>query len=344
MNTQTPGGPTPDDALLITEVDLKPLATVASHIDAAIDAVEQATLAMHRGGIGQATFLGHPRTDGRPSARLTLATGAGMATGVRVFGSPAPDYLRLARPNNTRAYVLLHGETGQVLALLSWSRLNPLRVGAVGGLAARYLAPVGARVLAILGSGQQARTQVQAVCRAVPSIEQVLVYSPTPAHREAFAREMSTWLGVRAEAVGSIGEATQAADVVDLANASTEPIVKRSQIKAGALVISVTEGQLPTEFVDTTRAVFVTWEAAAADLPGREPYSGRIKAGTFTKADLAAELPGVVAGEATPRRMAEDVVVFDLTASAVHDLAIAQWAYSWARANGVGTPFVLSTE
>lgn len=335
-------GSTPDDVLILTEADLEPLTAVASHIDGAVDAVEQATLALHRGAAEQATFLGHIRPDGRPSARITLATADGLATGLRVFGSPAPDYLHLSRPNNARAYLLLDGETGQVLALLSWSQLNPLRVGAVGGLAARYLAPAGARTLAILGSGRQARTQVQAVCRAVPSIEEVLVYSPTPAHREAFAREMSAWLGVRAEAVSTVEEATREADVVDLANASTEHLLGRSQIKDGALVISVTEGQLEPELVDTARAVFITWDSLTAS--DREPFSSRIKAGTFTRTHLAAELTAVVAGDATPRRTRDDVVVFDLTASSAHDLAIARWAYGWARANGVGTPFVLSTE
>jgi len=334
----------PDDALLLTEADLRPLGEGGDDIDAAIDTLERATLALHRGLVTQTTFLGHPQPGGRPSARVTLATGAGLDTGIRVFGTPAPDSLHLWRPNNARGYLLLDGETGQVLALMNYSRLNPLRVGASGGLAARHLAPTGARTLAIVGSGQQARTQVQAVCRAVPGIARVLVYSPTPAHREAFAQEVAGRVGVHAEAVGSVEEAARDADIVDLANTSTMPVIERSHVKPGALVISMSENHLAPEFVDTTRAVFITWEAFASGFIGREPYGGRIQGGTFTRADLAAELTAVIAGEATPRRTPDDVVVFELTVLHVHDLAIAQWAYAWARDHRVGTRFVLSTE
>ena len=331
------------DALLLTEADLRPLTETPSHIDGAIDHLEQALLALHRGQASQATFFGRPQLGGRPSARLTLATEVALGTGVRCFGTPAQDYLGLARPNNTRGYLLLDGETGQILALMDFGRVNPLRVGATGGLAARYLAPSGARTLAVLGSGQQARTQVQAVCRSLPSLQQVLVYSPTPGHREAFAREMSAWLDLPVAAVGSVDEATHDADVVDLATSSPRPVIERQQVKPGALVISVTDGQLPAAFVESARAVFLTWEAVADNQVAREPFASRIRAGTFTRADLGAELTAVVAGEIDPRRNPEEVVVFELTALHVLDLAIARWAYAWARAAGVGTPFVLST-
>src|SRR5438094_136249 len=98
-----------DDALLLTEADLRPLTTVASHIDGAIDALERATRSLHLGEVTQTTFLGHPQGRERPSARLSLATGAGLDTGVRLFGTPAPDYLGLARAANTRCYLLLDG-------------------------------------------------------------------------------------------------------------------------------------------------------------------------------------------------------------------------------------------
>jgi len=333
----------PDDALLLTENDLRPLSAVPGHIIGAIDAVEDATLALHRGAVSDATFLGHPQPNGRPSARLSLATAPAIATGVRVFGTPAPDYLGLARAANTRSYLLLDGATGQVVALMDYSRLNPLRVGAVGGLAARHLAPPGSETLGILGSGQQARTQVQAICKALPGITHVLVYSPTPAHREAFAHEMGTWLGVRAEAVDTVEAATREADIVALATSSNRPVLRRAQVKPSALVISITEGQLPAEFVDTSCAVFIAWDLMAQNLVAREPYAPLVQAGAFTRADLAAELIDVVAGEATPRRTPDDVVVFELAVVNAYDLAIAQWAYTWARANGVGTPFVLST-
>ena len=85
--------------------------------------------------------------------------------------------------------------------------LNPLRVGAEGGLACRHLASPGAKVVAILGSGKHARTQIAGVANAMPDVEVFRVFSPTQAHREAFAEEMTSWLGRRVDAVSSAEEA-----------------------------------------------------------------------------------------------------------------------------------------
>lgn len=325
----------PDHALLLTDEDLQPLTREAALIDGAIAALEQATLALHRGEAAQATFMARAGASGRPSARLTLATGGGMHTGVRIQGA--------GTGVNTRSYLLADGETGALLAVMHFGAINPLRVGASGGLAAKYLAPAGARLLAVLGSGQQARTQVQAVVRAVPTLERVLVYSPTPEHRTAFAAEVAAWLGIRAEAVDSIDAAVRAADVIDLANSARTVLLSPRQVKPGALIIDVTEGQLAPEFVTEARAVFVTWEAVAQNPIPREPFTTPITSGAFGRQHLGAELGAVVAGAADPRRTPHDRVVYVLTAAAVHDLAMAQWAYAWALEQGVGTPFVLGT-
>jgi alanine dehydrogenase len=333
----------PDDVLLLTDADLRPLREVASYMDAAMDVVEQATLALHRGVVTQANFNGRGQPGGRPSARITFATGDGLDTGIRTFGTPVRDHLGVVQDANSRAFVLLDGESGQVRAFMSYARLNPLRVGAIGGVVARHLATPEARTLAVLGSGQQARTQVQAICRAVPGITNVRVYSPTQGHREAFAREMASWLDVEAHAVKAVEEATQGAHIVTVAASGRAEILAPAQVESGALVISVTgEGQLSEEFLDTSRTVFVNWEAVADNFVTREPYQGRIRAGRFGRTDVT-ELTALLAGETLPpRRSPDDIVVFELTAVGAHDLAIARWVYEWARANRVGTPFSLA--
>jgi ornithine cyclodeaminase/alanine dehydrogenase-like protein (mu-crystallin family) len=177
----------------------------------------------------------------------------------------------------------------------------------------------------------------------VPGITNLRVYSPTPAHREAFAQEMASWLDVEAGAVGSVEEATRGAPIVAVAASGRAQILVPSQVEPGALVISVTgEGQLSEEFLDAARTVCVNWEALADNFVTREPYQGRIRAGRFGQADVT-ELTALLAGEAEPpRRHPGDVVVFELTAVGAHDLALARWVYDWARANHVGTPFSLA--
>ncbi|MSQ10144.1 MAG: ornithine cyclodeaminase family protein [Dehalococcoidia bacterium] len=324
----------PTDALLLTEADLLPLTREAAVIDGAIAALEAATKALHTGGVTQSTFMGRAMANGRPSARLTLATGAGLHTGVRIQGNgPAA---------NNRSYVLADGETGGVLSVMNFGTINPIRVGASGGLAAKYLAPPRTHTLAVIGSGQQARTQAQAIVRAMPGLQGAFVYSPNVQHRAAFAEAMTGWLGVPFRHVDSIDEAVGDAGVVALANSAREVLLRPEQLQQGTLVIDVSEGQLAPEFVTQARSVFITWEGVANNPIPREPYSTPIKAGAFTREHLGAELTAVVAAGANPRRTADDIVVYVLTAANVHDLAMAQWAYEWARAAGAGTPFVLT--
>lgn len=324
----------PSDALLLTEADLLPLTQGADVIDGAIAALEVATVALHTESVTQATFMGRAMANGRPSARLTLATGAGLHTGVRIQGN--------GQGANNRTYVLADGETGGVLSVMNFGTVNPLRVGASGGLAAKYLAPPRTHTLAVIGSSEQARTQVQAIVRALPDLQGALVYSPNAQHRAAFAQRMTGWLGIPFKDVGSIDEAVADAGVVTLANSAREVLLWPRQLQKGALVIDVSEQQLAPEFVTSARSVFVTWEGVANNPIPREPYSTPIKASTFTREHLGAELTAVVAAGANPRRTPDDVVVYVLTATHVHDLAMAQWAYDWARANGLGTPFVLT--
>ena len=80
---------------------------------------------------------------------------------------------------------------------------NVIRTGAPAGVGCRHLAPPGAKVLGMLGSGNQARGQLFAMQRGLASLEQVRVFSPTAAHRERFASEMSIQLGIAVEPVDS---------------------------------------------------------------------------------------------------------------------------------------------
>jgi alanine dehydrogenase len=93
---------------------------------------------------------------------------------------------------------LFSTRTGEPLAILQDGYLQHLRVGGGAGLGVRYLARQDSRTVAILGSGGMARTYLEAICLERP-IERVRVYSPTPAHRQTFAEEMSAKLEIAVE-------------------------------------------------------------------------------------------------------------------------------------------------
>ena len=207
-------------------------------MDGALQAVEQAIIAHHHGRLRQGRLV--DRVEGEfEGLRLSLLAGEGVLSGMRVFGNPP----------HTRMFLLFDGRTRALLALMDYGVLNSLRVGATAGVAARYLAPPGSKRLGLLGSGWQALPQVVALARAVPTLEHITVFSPTPAHREKFAESLSEVLGIAIQPVASAAEAILDADVVDLCAPGhfdvRAPLFEAGWVKHGALVISMAANQYP---------------------------------------------------------------------------------------------------
>ena len=112
--------------------------------------------------------------------------------------------------------MLFDGTTRSMLALMDYGVLNSLRVGAIAGVAAKYLAPKGAKVMGLLGSGWQAPPQVQSILNGVPGLELIRVYSPTRANRESFAARMSQIHGIAVEPAESIEEAVHGLSLIHI--------------------------------------------------------------------------------------------------------------------------------
>jgi ornithine cyclodeaminase/alanine dehydrogenase-like protein (mu-crystallin family) len=322
-----------NEALVLGARELAPLNEDPAAMDAAIDVVEQITVAHHRGQIREHE-LRDQGGDSISPVLIELAADDEVATGFHVFtGRPQ------GVPNN-RFIVLLHRQTRQLLALFDYQGLNPLRVGACGGMAARHLAPAGARTAAILGSARQARTQLLALQRTVPTLERARVYSPTVEHRELYAHEMSEALDLPVDPVASAQEAIEGADVISLAHNGRGAALELGWVKPGALIISMTSGQIPPEAMQGARVVGVTWER----LLTREPYATAHREGQYAKEAMAGTLGAVIVGEVAARRSTEEIAVFEMTAFNPWSVAVCAWAYQQAVERDLGIPFTLSDE
>jgi ornithine cyclodeaminase/alanine dehydrogenase-like protein (mu-crystallin family) len=322
------------EAILLTASDLMSLRTNLDAMQGALDAVEAAVVAHGEGRLRQYNVT--DRVPGEfEGIRVSLSAGENVYTGMRVFGNPP----------HTRAFLLFDGVTRQMLALMDYGVLNSLRVGAIAGLAAKYLAPAGARVMGLIGSGWQATPQVVALLKAVPSLETVRVYSPTQAHREQFSASMSQQLGKTVEPVDSIEGALTGADVVDLCAPGhfdrREPLFQPEWIKAGAFVISMAGSQCTEEFVASAQVVATNYTLLVEPQP-KPPYDALISKGRFV-ADQVIELASVVQGKVDPRAQASAAVLYELTGGSFHDLYIASWGYEWAKSQGLGRAFDLSS-
>src|SRR5262245_58181705 len=163
--------------LLLTEDDVRQLLTM----DDALDAVEQGLRKM---ALDEAFNVPRSRVQTDHSMLHVMSA---SAKSLGVMGYKA---YTTSRKGNFFLVGLHDGKTGALLALIQADYLGQVRTGAASGVATKYMARPDATTLGVFGSGKQARTQVEAVCKVRP-IGRVHVYSPSEERRRRFAEEMS---------------------------------------------------------------------------------------------------------------------------------------------------------
>jgi thiomorpholine-carboxylate dehydrogenase len=213
-----------------------------------------------------------------------------------------------ALPTHQGIIALLRATTGEPLAVMDGRLITEMRTAAVTAVATKHLASKNARVLAILGSGVQARAHVAAL-RCVRRFEEVRVWSRNTSHAQALAEE----IGARAM---SAEEAVRDADVVVTVTHASEPVLLGKWVKPGALVNAVgAVGATNREVDDAVMqgAVIVDSREAAKAEAGEILMSG---------ASVYAELGEIVAG--TKAKPGTERVAFKSLGLAVEDLAAAK--------------------
>lgn len=249
--------------------------------------------------------------------------------------------------NAQRGLPTIHGvvlvfeaSSGRPVALLEGGALTAIRTGAASGAATDLLARPDAGVAAIIGSGVQARTQLEAVC-AVRPIQEVRVYSTNPEQAEQFAREMSGQGAIPSCVVvaADADSAVQGADVVCTATTSFTPVFSASALSSGCHVNAVGSfrpdmQEIPTETVRQARLVVDQREAVLAEagdviIP--------LQQGAIDESHIHAELGAIASGQATGREDARQITLFKSVGLAVQDAVAASVALERAEAEGLGT-------
>src|SRR5206468_2625571 len=122
--------------------------------------------------------------------------------------------------------------TGDLVAMIEADYMGQLRTGAASGIATKYLARQGASVAAIIGTGGQANTQLQAIA-AVRKLTVAHVYGRNPERLKQFCDEMSQRLGMRVEPANSSAEAARGAQIICTATTAAQPVLSGADIAAG---------------------------------------------------------------------------------------------------------------
>jgi alanine dehydrogenase len=255
----------------------------------------------------------------QPRRRLILPTGSVLH---QMAGSCGPYFATKIYSSNLRhgglheMFVILYdSETGRPLAFIEANNLSLIRTGAATGYAVELLAAPDAEVLGIIGSGAQARTQVDAI-RAVRPIAVVRVWSRNPENARRFADEMGC------EAVGSAEAAVREADIVVTATTAKDPVVDASWIAPGTFVGAMGSNvanrrEIPADLVRNAGLIVVD------DLE-----QARIEAGDLLLADHWSNV--IELKDATPGYDRDRVTIFESLGIAVEDAAAAAYVYEQA--------------
>jgi alanine dehydrogenase len=186
---------------------------------------------------------------------MALRFNANHETFVQVDGKKKKTHLASATGNRYLGLVLLVSmRDTQPLALIHDGYLSALRVGATSALAARYLARPDAGDVALLGCGDQARTQVLGLAEVRP-LRRVRVFCRNEARRAAFADELAAMLGVPVEAAADARSAVAGADLVVAATNSFDPVFASEWLAEGAHVGAIVPGEVDPALYGHSRVV-----------------------------------------------------------------------------------------
>jgi ornithine cyclodeaminase len=239
--------------------------------------------------------------------------------------------------------ILLDHETGALHALLDGRYITEARTAAVSAVSARHLAKANASTLALIGSGVQARSHLDAMLKVRP-ITHARVWSRNTAHREAFAASASAEHGITVTAAPDAATAVRGADIIVLATASPTPVIRDEDVSAGAHICAVgacrpDQREVPTSLVSRSR-VYVDSRAGALKEAGDLLLP--IGEGAISAAHIVGELGELLLGRILGRTSPAQVTFFESLGMAIEDIVAAELAVRHARARGIGRPLSLT--
>jgi ornithine cyclodeaminase len=243
-------------------------------------------------------------------------------------------------PSHQAVIAAFDPSTGTPLALMDATSITASRTAAGSALATRLLANEGASVLAILGTGVQARSHARAVPRVMADVTEIRVAGRDPEKAEALAAELDA-AGLPARAVDSWQEASTGADVVCAATHTVEPIVRMEWLSPGAHVSSVGFNPAGREVApEVVAGALVAVESRASALApppaGAPDLAGPLEDGTLRPEDVV-EIGELVAGTRPGRSARDQITLYRSVGVAVEDAAAAGLVLRAARERDVGT-------
>ncbi|HWE52864.1 MAG TPA: ornithine cyclodeaminase family protein [Bryobacteraceae bacterium] len=295
-------------------------------------AVELVDTAFHRLADGEA--VNHPRR------RVILPTGSVL----HYMAAGMPGYFGIkvysTNPKSGAHFevLLYRSEDGMPLATIEANHLGQIRTGAASGVATRYLARENSAVAAIIGSGFQAQTQLEALA-CVRNLSEVRVWSRSAEKREAFAERCGQKFGLNVRAEETARQCVEGADIVTTATNSRQPVIESAWISPGTHVNGsgsnwADRRELPADLIFGRAAIVAVDSVEEAKMESGDLLIPMKEAGHDMFPGV--ELAEIVAGKRPGRVNDDQVTVFKSNGLAVEDIAVAGFIYEEAVKRGIG--------
>ena len=256
--------------------------------------------------------------------------------GVKIV-SVFPSNIETHYESHQGAVLLFDTRHGCLQAVVDAGAITAIRTAAASGLATRVLARADAGDLALLGSGTQARTHLEAM-RCVRGLRRVRVWSRDHGKAQTFAKVHTRSCGIEIEAVASPRDAVEGADLICTTTAAHEPILEGAWIAPGAHVNAVgacfpRARELDTEAVQRAR-VFVDCRESALNEAGDLLIP--LREGAFDASHILGEIGEVLTERVPGRERENDVTLFKSLGIAIEDVAAVHHVYRKACESKLG--------
>ena len=244
-------------------------------------------------------------------------------------------------PSSPAQVLLIDGKTGLVTAVLDGTYVTQLRTGAASGAAFDVLAKKDCRIGALIGTGGQAPTQLEAML-AARTLQEVRVYDMNPERTKVFAETMQEELKdyeARIIAAASSDEAIDEADLIITVTPSSKPVFDGTKVKAGATISCVGAYQHHMQEMDPAilpRASKIYFDSREAVLSESGDILIPLEEGIITEKDFTGDLGDVLLGKVVGRENDDEIIVFETVGVAAQDLVAAKEIYEKAVKAGVG--------
>ncbi|WP_439561926.1 ornithine cyclodeaminase family protein [Roseinatronobacter sp.] len=244
---------------------------------------------------------------------------------------------RYGLPNGMGTVLLFDGSSGALLCAMDGSLLTGFRTGAAGAVSVRAMAREDARVLAMIGTGNQARMQVRAI-REVIEIDCIHAWGRSPAGLAAFKTDIEAEFDLPVIPAASAQQAVAVADIVVTTTRASAVVLQAGWLQPGTHVVAIGTDQkgkqeLAPDILRTARII----ADSRAQCRDKGEVQHAIRAGLV--ADVHAEMGEVLLGREPGRETRDQITIFDSTGMAIQDTTTAALILRLAQKSGIGTTF-----